>query len=220
MIPEQQGAPTGSGADEVSAYLVMVRGGAPFLSGQDSRLLMQWIDQDIPVASILACIDTVASRRRASRPRTRLTLSACKGEVKKLLRRPMAPTSTVTAVAPKAVSSGWDALLATVTRMDAPADALNTLRASLVAHQQRGLEGRAAASASLASIRDFVEDCWQNADQQAILDKALGELAHIAPHVRPRQLQELQEEVARDMVRRAWPDLSAQNVVATFGVSP
>ena len=71
-------------AEEVRAYLVTVRGGAPFLSASDGRLLVQWLDEGVPVAVVLSAIERTAHRRAGRRRRTRLSLGACKGEVKKL----------------------------------------------------------------------------------------------------------------------------------------
>ena len=68
-------------AEEVTAYLVTLRGGAPFLSGADGRLLVRWLDQGVPVPTILTALDQVAERRRKRRTRSRLSLNAAKGVV-------------------------------------------------------------------------------------------------------------------------------------------
>ena len=44
-------------AEEVRAYLVNLRGGAPFLSGADSQLLDGWLTDGVPVAVIMASMD-------------------------------------------------------------------------------------------------------------------------------------------------------------------
>ena len=49
-------------AEEVRAYVVAVRGGAPFLSAADGRLLVQWLERGISVGRILAAIDEVAEK--------------------------------------------------------------------------------------------------------------------------------------------------------------
>ena len=64
-------------AEEVRAYVVATRGGAPFLSAADGRLLVGWLESGISVARILAAVDEVAEKRRKKRSRGRLTLSAC-----------------------------------------------------------------------------------------------------------------------------------------------
>ena len=68
-------------AEEVRAYLVAVRGGAPFLSAADGRLLLEWLEQGFSVARILAGVDDVAEKRRKKMTRGRLTLSACRRTV-------------------------------------------------------------------------------------------------------------------------------------------
>ena len=51
-------------AEEVRAYVVAARGGAPFLSAADGRLLVRWLESGISVARILAAVDEVAEKRR------------------------------------------------------------------------------------------------------------------------------------------------------------
>jgi len=65
-------------AEEVRTYVVSVRGGAPFLSAADGRLLVMWLEDGITVARILAAVDQVAEKRRKKRTRGRLSLSACR----------------------------------------------------------------------------------------------------------------------------------------------
>ena len=98
-------------AEEIRAYLVEARGGAPFLSAADAQLLLDWLDACVPVPLILASIDRVAARRRKKRVRSRLTLSACRGEVNKALKRqaardPSGPVLSDAAPAPRQDASG------------------------------------------------------------------------------------------------------------------
>ena len=44
-------------AEEVRAWLVTARGGAPFLSGADGRLLVSWLEAGVSVADLLRAID-------------------------------------------------------------------------------------------------------------------------------------------------------------------
>ena len=74
-------------AGEIRDYLVEVRGGAPFLSAADAQLLLDWLEQEIPIALIYAAIDRVSARRRKKRVRSRMTLKACKGEVNTALKK-------------------------------------------------------------------------------------------------------------------------------------
>ena len=68
-------------AEEVRAYLVAVRGGAPFLSAADGRLLVRWLEQGFSVARILAGVDEIAEKRRKKMTRGRLTLTACRRSI-------------------------------------------------------------------------------------------------------------------------------------------
>ena len=61
-------------AEVVSRYVVMLRGGAPFLSAADGKLLLSWLDRGLSVPIILAGVDKVAERRRKSK-RVRRPLS-------------------------------------------------------------------------------------------------------------------------------------------------
>ena len=64
-------------AEEVRAYVVAARGGAPALSAADGRLLVRWLESGVGVARILAAVDEVAEKRRRSEPAGD-SLSACK----------------------------------------------------------------------------------------------------------------------------------------------
>ena len=85
-----------SQAEQVRAYLVHVRGGAPFLSGADGRLLLSWLEAGISVPKILVAIDKTAARRRAKRSRSRLTLNACRKSVTGQTPREIAPAPPTT----------------------------------------------------------------------------------------------------------------------------
>ena len=95
MLPDWFPPSHQDSAEQIRAYLVGIRGGAPFLSGADCQLLVNWLDDEVPVPAILSAIDRVSLRRRAKRVKTRLTLNSCKGELKKVLGKgkPLPPVS-------------------------------------------------------------------------------------------------------------------------------
>ena len=66
----------------VRDYLVTLRGGSPFLSSADGRLLLRWLDGGTPVVAILAALDRAADRRLKRRSKRPLSLQACKVELK------------------------------------------------------------------------------------------------------------------------------------------
>ena len=88
-IDEKQAA-----AEQVRAHLVMVRGGAPFLSPIDSRLLVEWLDASIPVDVILTAIEIVAARRSKNRIQRPLSLNAVKSVVRKGIKKPPKPAQS------------------------------------------------------------------------------------------------------------------------------
>jgi hypothetical protein len=64
-------------AEEVRAWFVQVRGGAPFLSGADGAALATWLDSGVGVPRILRAIEVTAEVRRARRHRRPFTLKSC-----------------------------------------------------------------------------------------------------------------------------------------------
>ena len=79
-------------AEIVRAYLVELRGGAPFLSSRDGRLLLVWMDSDVPVALICQALDVAARRRRKRRVKTPLSLRNAETAVKKWRVAPIEPS--------------------------------------------------------------------------------------------------------------------------------
>ena len=99
FTPDHPTQPTAMEADAetVRSYLVQLRGGAPFLSGADGRLLIHWLESGISVPHILYALDKAAERRRKRRARgnpvrSRLTLSACRAAIEKQAALPAPAT--------------------------------------------------------------------------------------------------------------------------------
>lgn len=205
----------------------MVRGGAPFLSGADARLLGDWLDEELPVAGILACIDAVSQRRRGKPSRSRLSLSACKGEVKKLrtrlaqLKAGADPGPPGAAPAPEApLTAGWSRWLAEVEALDLPAPSGPTLCRRLRSEAQLDQPPLEAAAAALALVRTALAEIWEVSDHVALQDQAAAELAPILAVVPPRRRAELVEQGARDQLLRRWPPLAAPHVCRVLGALP
>ncbi len=74
-------------AREVCAHLVMLRGGAIFLSSADALRLVGWLDEHVEVSAILGSLERAAEARRKSRSRLPLTL----GRAARHLNRPTRP---------------------------------------------------------------------------------------------------------------------------------
>jgi hypothetical protein len=74
-------------AEEVRAHLVLLRGGAPFLSPADARLLLGWLDRAVPVPEILRALERAADARRRRPTRLPFTL----GQARRHLARVAGP---------------------------------------------------------------------------------------------------------------------------------
>ena len=196
-------------AEEVRAYVVAVRGGAPFLSAADGRLLVQWLERGISVGRILAAIDEVAEKRRKKRTRRRLTLTACKRSIE----RPSAPT--VSAAAPRAATDvTLRAFAEELAGMEVDPH-MTGERDKLVARigALKGSPERVTTDA-IAACRAFQEAAWLAA-QPTLLEirsQATAELQALANILKPDQLEACIDEVTRDIVKRRTPLVSAKTV--------
>ena len=196
-------------AEEVRAYVVAVRGGAPFLSAADGRLLVQWLERGISVGRILAAIDEVAEKRRKKRTRRRLTLTACKRSIE----RPSAPT--VSAAAPRAATDvTLRAFAEELAGMEVDPH-MTGERDKLVARigALKGSPERVTTDA-IAACRAFQEAAWLAA-QPTLLEirsQATAELQALANILKPDQLEACIDEVTRDIVKRRTPLVSAKAV--------
>jgi hypothetical protein len=194
-------------AEEVRAWLVQLRGGAPFLSAADGKLLADWLDARVPVLTILHGIEVVAERRRAKRTRTPFTLVSCRTTVEKLSKRAQAwrvPTDLRGALAPATGTSGADA------------------RVDTVLGQLAALDGEAPERArqACALLRAFHADVWDSLgdEQAALLTEAAADLADLGALLGEEAFARACEEHARDRVRARYPTLSATRVWEEFGL--
>lgn len=195
-------------AEEVRAYVVAARGGAPFLSAADGRLLVRWLESGISVARILAAVDEVAEKRRKKRTRGRLTLSACKRSIegKSSQARPQSPV-------PGASLSTYTAALREMT----VCSTLEGERQRLI-RRIEGIDGALGpehlATEAVVAVRSFQEAAWNQAQAEinALRQEADQELAALKSVLTPQALATAVEEVCRDIVRRRTPLVSASAV--------
>ncbi len=198
-------------AEEVRAYLVNIRGGAPFLSGADSQILDGWLTDGVPVAVILASMDTVAVRRRKRRVRSRMSLNSCRSEVRRLMgSRPSAPSAET--------HTGLLSLAGEISAMTI-APGLSALRRDLVKaltaiSEADGTPLEERARLAIRACRRFHEGVWAAlADQHAaMLADASAELDGLRSVLKENAWQAAVEEVARDRIRARFPLISAQVV--------
>lgn len=199
-------------AEDVRAYLVGLRGGAPFLSGADSRLLHTWLTEGVSPSIIMASMDRVAVRRRKRRTRGRMTLSACRSEIRKMLGARPRPAEEP--------SLGGLALLAEELAVLTIAPSLtqhrNTLSAELarIATCASDADLEDLARQAISACRRFHEAVWEALIDQhaALVQDAATELDALRGVLRGGAWAAAVEEVARDRVRARYPRVSAQAV--------
>lgn len=204
--------------EEVRDFLVTVRGGAPFLSGADGRLLLDWLRDGVPVPLLLASIEAVAEKRRARRARGRLSLSACRKAVE--AGRARGADLALGEARPDAVSppsTGLAALAREAAGQPVP-EALrpaleavvNALDALAGDPRHADVVGRAATQA----VTRFHVEAWAAAapEHEALRARADQELEPLRSALSAPAFAEMREEVARDLVRRRYPVVSARRV--------
>ena len=189
-------------AEEIRAHLVAVRGGAPFLSSADARLLVRWLDDGVSVAGVLQAIERAAEARRKRRSRLPLTLTRAKvhlGRAPMLAHEPAARPAGAhpfAAVCVELLARGEVALAGDLLAIDA------------TDHEE-------ALRAALALVRPFLHTRWEalpKADRDARVRAACEELG--ALRLGEDELHALAEEIVRDEIRREWPMLDAAHLFA------
>ena len=191
-------------AEQVRAHLVMVRGGAPFLSSVDSKLLVDWLDKAVPVDVILTAIEEVAARRSKARIKRPLSLSAVKSVVKKGLKS-------------NSVSSDTDGLTRLIRRLEqTKSDELVEVSQEFQILQARGLPAQELLAEVLEVARKFHEHAWESCDQDALLAEAKSELGGLQAMLSAERFKTALEEVARDNLRKRYKLLSATHLSQVF----
>ena len=192
-VPE----PLAAAAEEVRAWFVQARGGAPFLSGKDGRLLVAWLESGIPVSSILIAIEQVAARRVARRARHPFHLDACEATLKKLRRGALPAPGELPATAGHPVE-GEELLVATARQR------LHHLSGDLDARLQQACH----------IVRELHAALWElhRPEHPALLEQATRELEDLATLLGESGLQRAAEERARDSLRRRYPEFSMTRI--------
>ncbi len=187
-------------AEEVRAYLVTLRGGAPFLSPLDGRLLLEWLEADVSVPLILKALDEAAVRRRSRRARSPLRLTSIRRWVSKARALPAARPTGDLSILIEVLESSPDPLLWQAARE------LDDISG----------EGEALVRGALAVSRRFYERAWTRADQKALHRQASFEVEELQEGLSEKQWLGLVEEVARDLLRQRYPEMSATNIWDTL----
>lgn len=192
-------------AAQVVAHLVSLRGGAPFLSSSDARLLMSWLNQGVPVPLLLHALEEAAESRRKKRLRTPLSLrSANKAVVKwkggeKPKLQPMRG----------ALDPLIKALRESGRREYTPV---------IAAFEELDGEGEALVGQALEISRAFFEQAWEHGQRQAWMEQAREHLAPLRSQISQSKMNQMVEEVARSRMREEHPLLSSMSIWDTVGV--
>jgi hypothetical protein len=200
-------------AESVRAYLVEIRGGAPFLSGADGRLLVRWLEDGIPASAIMAAVDKAAERRRRKRgngkpPRGRLTLVGCRGLVEK--SRQTCPPPRAEAAFDLGPYCTELRAMSVPTNLSAARDALVRAVAAIPA----GANADAIAKAATQASRTFHTAAWEATEAEAadLRAAATEELAALSSILDTAAFDQAVDAVARDHVRARFPLVSAKAV--------
>ena len=198
-------------AETIRSYLISVRGGAPFLSGADCRLLIQWLDDEVPVPTILTTIDAVSAKRRQKRARSRLSLSICKGTLNKLIGKSNIKSKAIE-------QSGLEKWLEALMFMQV-SDELQGAHRTLTKTvrglvQTQALDHNQKASELISACRSFQDCAWECAfdDLFELQSAAEAELSELKSLLRGQAWKDAVEEVMRDHVRQRHPLVNAQAV--------
>lgn len=183
------------------------------MSGADCRLLIQWLDDEVPITAILTTIDRVSDKRRKKRVRTRLSLNACKGTLNRLLGKAAKPKATQTVeITP---IEQW---LKQVYTMPVSKDLIHA-RQQLWERCQRHIQNNSHTLSQMASElinagRLFQESAWEAAfDEHIQLQaKAEAELSPLRTLLHGQAWKDAVEEVMRDQVRQRYSLVNAQNI--------
>jgi hypothetical protein len=184
-------------AERVRAHLVSLRGGAPFLSSVDARILQVWLEDGTPVARILEALETVARRRQARRTRTPFTLKSIAATLRKTRKaRPaVAPTHSLEP-------------LASALRASENADE------RALAEEMASLEGsgESLVERALELACRFRERAWDRADKDHLRAEAAKDLRDFADQLSEKRFDEVVEEVARARLFDKHPLLAASTI--------
>jgi hypothetical protein len=196
---------TSADADEVCRHLVMIRGGAPFLSSVDADLLTRWLDEGVGVGLILRAIERAAESRRKRRSRVPMTLV----HVRRHLGR---PTRSRVVLDPSPHGQRIDRWLMTL-ESRAGTDAHREALAALV-ERLRLLprsDGERWVRQGVRHVRSFFDGVWCATSDRERADHYQGarqELGDLLVGLESQAVDSILEETARGRMRASYPWLT------------
>lgn len=196
-VPE----PLMAAAEEVRGWFVLARGGAPFLSAADGRTLVQWLENGIPVTSILRAVEVVSERRIARRSRAPFHLEDCDATLRKILKGKL----------------GTSASAAPPSTEDTHPLAEEALQ-KLLAIPPGKAEVRLEMACQIA--REFHEALWDSLapEHPELIAAATEELEDLRELLGDSGLRRAAEERARALARSRFPQLSITRICEEFQI--
>lgn len=192
-------------ADEVCRHLVMIRGGAPFLSSGDSDLLTRWLDEGVGVSLILCAIERAAEVRRKRRSRVPLTLA----HARRHLTRPRKGKRVVRVHQEGSAVDTWLVTLESHAESGAHRAAFRALIDRL--RDLPRVDGESWVREGSQEVRLFLDGVWQastDEDRSAHYQRARLELGDLLVGLDLDTCEAILEETARDRVRASYPWLT------------
>lgn len=195
-------------AMHVCQHLVMLRGGAIFLSSADALRLMKWLDQAVPTHRILTALEMAAARRVASRSRIPLSLGQASRYLKKAQQSERASEGHL---------DDRDALRPLVRELveraegDPAEGAMRALAADLAAVTEPSRE----VEQVIQRIGRFHRDVWESqgaAGQRVARERAAEALVDLRDLVDEAAWESMLDEHARYAVRTRYAWLCADRV--------
>lgn len=215
--------PFADAAEEVRAWLVSARGGAPFLSGSDGRRLADWLEGGVAVRDLLRAIDETAVHRRAKRLHGPFSLKSIEPVLKRM-SRPTAreqPTDALnpsslrtTSRKPQRAPAGADPSRNEVDILWPDSTALEAELVARIAAQAGDIPDALFLQLS-GHIRQFFIDAWASLAEHhpALLAEALAELGDVAALVDETTRAALCQEYAREHLRSRYPLLRSGGIL-------
>jgi hypothetical protein len=202
-------------AEEVRAHLVVLRGGAPFLSPTDAQMLHDWLREGVPCSAIIEALERAADARRRKRSRVPLTLRHARVH----LGKPSAAKPLPALAASNDRSLHPLLPMAAELERLAPSDPFGWLLTDL-AQDLLALPSEVPdelVTQATRRYRKFLHERWEcqdPADMEGELAKAREEMAGLIERLTEAQAHQAAEEIARDRLRQAYPALTTATLWA------
>lgn len=190
-------------AEEVRAHLCSLRGGALFLSPNDTLVLVQWLEQGVPVPDIFRALERAADARSKRRGRYPVSLSRARQHLGR-------PTRGVALPPPTGAQPFGP--VAQQLRTLPQTEALGTLRTSLLAIEDEGEDGLRKA---VAHVRTYLDTAWAqlgDAERQELRSRAETSLGDLVEYLDEATLEALIDEESRTLFRQQIPCTSVASL--------